>query len=144
MKTEAVRKIYFCAGHRVYGHESKCSNLHGHNYVLWVYATASELDHLGRVIDFSILKEKIDSWIQLHWDHTFLAFEKDAELRALEPLIQKNKPWFICPFNPTAENMATYLIKEIIPELLKGTGVSVTRLTLYETENCMVEVNSSN
>lgn len=140
MKTEAVRKIHFCAGHRVYGHESKCANLHGHNYVLWVHASADDLDNLGRIIDFSILKEKVDTWIQKNWDHTFLAYENDRELLALGPLIQKNKPWFICPFNPTAENMAGYLFKEIIPELLKGTGVVVSRLVLYETENCKVEV----
>ena len=57
MNIEAVRKIHFSAGHRVYGHESKCSNLHGHNYVLWVHAGAKELDELGRVIDFSVLKD---------------------------------------------------------------------------------------
>lgn len=140
MNIEAVRKIHFSAGHRVYGHESKCSNLHGHNYVLWVHAGAKELDELGRVIDFSVLKEKIDTWVQLHWDHTFLAFEMDNELMALEPLIKKNKPWFICPFNPTAENMAKYLFQAIIPGLLAGTGVSVTKLVLFETENCKVEV----
>ncbi len=140
MKTEAVRKIHFCAGHRVYGHESKCSNLHGHNYVLWVHASADKLDNLGRIIDFSILKEKVDTWIQMNWDHTFLAYKNDIELLALEPLIQKNKPWFVCPFNPTAENMAGFLFKEIIPELLEGTGVVVSRLVLYETENCKVEV----
>lgn len=140
MKTEAVRKIHFCAGHRVYGHESKCSNLHGHNYVLWVHASAEGLDGLGRIIDFSVLKEKVDTWIQINWDHTFLAYKNDLELLALEPLIQKNKPWFVCPFNPTAENMAGFLFKEIIPELLKDTGVIVSRLVLYETENCKVEV----
>lgn len=140
MKIEAVRKIHFSAGHRVFGHESKCSNLHGHNYVLWVHASAEELDVVGRVIDFSVLKEKVDTWIQLNWDHTFLSYELDSELLALEPLVKKNKPWFICSFNPTAENMAKYLFEAIIPELLKGTGVSVTKLVLYETENCKVEV----
>lgn len=140
MTIEAVRKIHFSTGHRVFGHESKCSNLHGHNYVLWVHASAKELDSLGRVIDFAVLKEKIDGWIQTNWDHTFLAYEKDAEVMALEPLIQKNKPWFICPFNPTAENMAKYLFESIIPKLLEGTGVSVVKLVLYETENCKVEV----
>ena len=140
MNIEAVRKIHFSAGHRVYGHESKCANMHGHNYVLWVHAAATKLDELGRVIDFSILKEKIDTWVQLHWDHTFLAFDKDTELMALEPMIKKNKPWFVCPFNPTAENMAKYLLEVVIPKLLAGTGVSVTKLVLFETENCKVEV----
>lgn len=140
MKIEAVRKIHFSAGHRVYGHESKCSNLHGHNYILWVHAVASELDDLGRVIDFSVLKEKIDSWIQLQWDHTFLVYENDSELLAMNSLIKKNKPWFVCPFNPTAENLAKFLLQEVIPDLLAGTGVLVTKLVLYETENCKVEV----
>lgn len=140
MKIEAVRKIHFSAGHRVHGHESKCSNLHGHNYVLWVHATAKELDSLGRVIDFSVLKEKIDSWIQLHWDHTFLVYDKDLEIMTLDHQIKKNKPWFICYFNPTAENMARYLFESIIPMLLEETGVSVTKVVLYETENCKVEI----
>jgi len=140
MKIKAARKFHFCAGHRVYGHESKCSNLHGHNYILWVHATADSLDSLGRVIDFSILKEKIDPWIQSHWDHTFLCFEKDREMLALEPLLEKNKPWFICSFNPTAENMGKYLFEEILPLLLSDTGVSVTKLELHETENCKVEI----
>ena len=141
MNIEAVRKIHFSAGHRVLGHESKCSNLHGHNYVLWVHASARNLDHLGRVIDFSILKEKIDSWVQLNWDHTMIVYEKDHEVLALDSQMIKNKPWFICAFNPTAENMAKYLFEFIIPQLLEGTGVTVTKIVLFETENCKVEVS---
>src|SRR5690606_32359280 len=104
-------------------------------------AEAQELDELGRVIDFSVLKQKIDPWLQEYWDHTFLCFEQDHELRSLETLAPKKKPWFVCPFNPTAENMALYLFKEILPELLKGTGVSISKVELWETENCKVEVS---
>ena len=50
-----TRRIQFCAGHRVMGHEGKCRNLHGHNYVVFVTAQADELDSVGRVIDFSVL-----------------------------------------------------------------------------------------
>jgi len=138
MRIEAVRKFHFCAGHRVLGHESKCANMHGHNYILWVHAEASELDELGRVIDFSVLKDKIDPWIQEKWDHTFLISDKDLELKCIEHLAPKKKDWFSCPFNPTAENMGRYLIHEIIPALLAGTGVTVTQLELQETENCKV------
>lgn len=138
MKIEAVRKFHFCAGHRVLGHESKCANMHGHNYVLWVHAEAPQLDELGRVIDFSELKEKIDPWLQANWDHTFLISHEDEELKKIEVISPKNKPWFICPFNPTAENMGKYLIEKIIPELLKSTQVKVTCIELQETENCKV------
>jgi len=138
VKIEAVRKFHFCSGHRVLGHESKCANMHGHNYILWVHAEAPSLDQLGRVIDFSVLKEKIDPWIQEKWDHTFLISEQDSELKKLEPLAPKKKAWFICPFNPTAENMGKYLLEIVIPELLSGTGVRVNQIELQETENCKV------
>lgn len=107
---------------------------------MWVHASAEKLDSLGRVIDFSVLKDKVDTWIQLYWDHTFLCYQNDLEILALEPQIKKNKPWFICSFNPTAEEMAKYLFESIIPSLLEDTGVTVTRVVLYETENCKIEV----
>lgn len=140
MKIEAIRKFHFCAGHRVYKHESKCANIHGHNYVLWVYAEAPDLDPLGRVVDFSELFGKIDPWLQENWDHTLLYYEEDPEMKALEKVAPKNRPWYSCSFNPTAENMGKYLINEIIPSLLSGTGASVKRLELFETENCKVVV----
>ena len=46
-------------GHRVVGHENKCRHLHGHNYRVHFVCTAANLDHIGRVIDFSIIKEKL-------------------------------------------------------------------------------------
>lgn len=133
------RRIQFCAGHRVLNHESKCANPHGHNYVVWIHARSSELDSIGRVIDFSVLKETIGKWIDLFWDHTFIVYEKDNDLfRSLMPY-HKNKPLFVAPFNPTAENMANYLLKEISPRLLEGTGVEVYKIELYETENCKAD-----
>lgn len=138
MRIEAIRKFHFCAGHRVLGHESKCANLHGHNYVLCVYAHAQQLNSLGMVIDFSVLKEKIDPWLQEYWDHNFLYFQEDEELKRLEPLAPKKKNWFACPFNPTAENMGRYLLEVIFPKLLEGTGVRIEKIELQETENCKV------
>ena len=67
-----TRRFQFCAGHRVHRHESKCRNLHGHNYVLFVTVTAPELDSLGRVIDFSIIKGLVGDWIDSKWDHGFI------------------------------------------------------------------------
>jgi 6-pyruvoyltetrahydropterin/6-carboxytetrahydropterin synthase len=138
---KAVRKIHFCSGHRVLNHESKCANLHGHNYVLWVYAEADSLDRVGRVIDFSVLKDKIGSWIDRFWDHTTLIYKKDWKLVAVKVFLEKNKPVFVCDFNPTAENMAQFLLDIVCPAVLTGTGVRVTKIELYETENCKVEVS---
>lgn len=133
-----VRKLHFCAGHRVLGHEGKCGNIHGHNYYVHLAAEGA-LDPLGRVIDFSLLKKRIGGWIETHWDHNFLVYEKDAEVIGMLKHISDHKEPFICPFNPTVENIASYLLFEAAPRLLEGTGVTLTKVTLFETENCYAE-----
>ncbi len=138
----ATRRIQFCSGHRVMGHESKCRHLHGHNYVALISARAP-LDDLGRVIDFSVLKDRVGRWIDEHWDHGFVVFEKDAScleaLRAFSSAEGIEQKLYLLPTNPTAENMADYLRREVCPSVLSDTGVEVFRVTLYETENCSAE-----
>ena len=138
---QCTRKLHFCAGHRVMGHENKCATPHGHNYYAHVTAFAPNLDEIGRVIDFSVLKERVGGWIDENWDHTFLVYEKDVEVVAALKKMPGNKPPFICPFNPTAEEMARYLLLEVAPKQLEGTGVTVTRVVIYETENCYAEAS---
>lgn len=135
-----IRRIQFCAGHRVLGHESKCANLHGHNYVAFFHARAQGLDSIGRVIDFSVLKNLIGGWIDDNWDHTTLIYSKDFDLVGVSPILSVNKPAFICDFNPTAENMAQFLLDSVCPRVLSGSGVEVVKVVLWETENCFVEV----
>lgn len=144
-----TRRIQFCAGHRVYGHESKCANAHGHNYVALFEAagepvsrltyeggvTNNSLDKLGRIIDFSVLKERIGGWIDANWDHGFIHYSGDVEMYNALALIPGQKLYSMRD-NPTAENMARFLLNDICPRLLEGTGVKITRVTIYETENC--------
>lgn len=139
----AVRKIHFCSGHRVLNHESKCANAHGHNYVLWAYAEPigfNGLDSIGRVIDFSVIKEKLGGWIEEFWDHSFLIYKEDKELMNIREVLGKNKPPYICSFNPTAEEMGKFLIEKVCPDLFRDTGVMISKIVLYETENCFIEV----
>lgn len=143
-KVNISRRIQFCAGHRLYQHESKCRNLHGHNYVVHVHAQANKLDHLGRVIDFSILKDKIGGWIDDNWDHGFIYCEQDDICRKVFKNIQMfmEMKIFVLPCNPTAENMAEYLLNTVCPNLMKGTGVEVFKIVLEETENCCATVTN--
>jgi 6-pyruvoyltetrahydropterin/6-carboxytetrahydropterin synthase len=135
-KITCTRRIHFCAGHRVFQHEGKCANPHGHNYYAYITAEADALDSTGRVIDFSVLKEKIGSWIDQQWDHTFIVFEKDEEMIRSLKIVKSPKEPFIAPFNPTAENIANYLLTQVCPMVLKGTGVTVSKVVVYETDNC--------
>lgn len=135
----AVRRLQFCAGHRVHRHESKCRHLHGHNYVAFFHAEAEDgLDALGRVIDFGVLKAKIQPWIEEHWDHGTILWGEDAEAIAALTALPGQKLYRLAA-NPTAENMALALLHEICPRLLAGTGVTITRVVLWETENCYAE-----
>ena len=139
MTTTATRRLQFCAGHRVHKHESKCRNLHGHNYVVFLTAaseTEDPLDELGRVIDFGVLKEKFGAWIDEHWDHGFIVSKKDREAIYAVTNIEEQKVYFLDD-NPTAENMAEHLLLSVGPEVLEGTGVKLVKVELWETENCV-------
>ncbi len=134
-KMECVRKFWFCCGHRIVGHENKCANPHGHNYTLFVTAQADSLDNIGRIIDFALLKEKVETWIDQNWDHTFLIYKNDELLMPLKDHLSYNKQVFICDFNPTAENMASFLLHKIMPNILNGLGIKATKIELWESEN---------
>lgn len=139
MHVKVTRKLEFDAGHRVMNHESKCATLHGHRYTVEVTAEAEQLDSIGRIIDFSVLKEKIGTWLDLHWDHNVIVFEKDIVTKiALMSIPQKKAPW-VAEWNPTAENMADYLLRVVCPEQLKDTGVQVTKIRVWETPNCWAD-----
>lgn len=157
LMTTCTRRLTFEAGHRVYGHENKCANMHGHSYKVEVSARQvapwsitkpgfreeiTGLDAVGRVIDFSVLKEKVGGWIDRHWDHAFICYEKDEQLKEFFTFDQfddappvGNKHW-VLHSNPTAENLALYLLTYVCPLVLEGTNVEVYRVILYETENC--------
>lgn len=133
------RRLQWCMGHRLYGHEGKCRHLHGHNYVGYFHARARALDNVGRVIDFSVIKERVGSWIETYWDHGFLYWDCDKELKEFFRFNDKNKS-FPHPTNPTAENIALYLIHSVCPQVLEGAGVEIYRVLVWETENCFAEV----
>jgi len=136
--TTIVRRFQFCAGHRIFKHEGKCAGIHGHNYVVQFYAAADALDEVGRVIDFGVLKDKLGGWLEAHWDHAFICYEKDEEMRSLLARVP-DQHVFVSPVNPTAENLARYLLDVVGPQQLAGTCVQLTRVVLWETENCRAE-----
>lgn len=86
-----VEKIMeISASHKLnLNYESKCSNLHGHNWKIKVYMKSVELDENGMVYDFSKIKSHINDKI----DHKNLNEVLD--------------------FNPTAENIAKWVCDEL-------------------------------
>ena len=137
-----VRQLRFCAGHRLHGHEGRCAFFHGHNYRVDIEVVGAgggaEVDDVGRVVDFSLIKKRMLGWLDANWDHAFLVFEEDANALAAVRMVQPTK-YFVMPWNPTAENMARYLLEVVAPNVLGDLGVIARRVAVWETdESCAV------
>lgn len=113
------------------------------------------LDNVGRVIDFSVVKTTLCQWLEDNWDHKFLHWEHDSVINSLivvastefarENNLVKDEDYdpFVnslvaLPFNPTAENLATYMVDVIGPQLLDQYGVELVECTIEETSKCHV------
>lgn len=70
-------------------YESKCENMHGHNWNIKVYLKSKDLDDNGMVMDFAIIKKRVMDKM----DHKYLNEVFD--------------------FNPTAENIAYWIQQEL-------------------------------
>lgn len=70
-------------------YESKCTQLHGHNWIITIECKSEELNENGMVTDFTHVKNSIVSRL----DHKVL---ND-----------------VLPFNPTAERIAKWIVDEI-------------------------------
>lgn len=140
MAIEAERYHDICCGHRVVGHEGKCRNLHGHNYRFHFTIRALKLDEVGRVIDFSVIKQKLCMWLEENWDHRMLIWFEDPLLEQLRELDRTVTP---VPFNPTAENIAKHIVEVIAPMQLVDTGAELVKLKIEETRKCSVNYKSA-
>lgn len=133
---EVERYHDISCGHRVHGHESKCAHLHGHNYRIFftVQADNKQLDMIGRVLDFSVIKARLCVWLENQWDHKMLIWAEDPiglELCDIDP-----DGIVLVSFNPTAENMAEYLVTVVGPKELEGTGCILVACRIEETRKC--------
>jgi 6-pyruvoyltetrahydropterin/6-carboxytetrahydropterin synthase len=133
-----MRRIKFCAGHRLYRHGGKCEFFHGHNYTADFYVSGTDTDDVGRVIDFAELKQKFKGWLDEHWDHGFILCQEDENGIGAAKMVQPCK-YYVMPCNPTAENMARHLLDVVCPGLLEGSGVRTTKVVIWETDEAFAE-----
>ena len=134
-----TRRIEFDAAHRILNHESKCKMLHGHRYALEIKFAAEKLDGLGRIIDFGKVRDILGSWVDKHLDHNTILSIKDKNLGEKIASETGQKIYYLKE-NPTAENIAKHIFKEICPKLFAKKNVRCVAIKLYETPNCSVDV----
>lgn len=84
------KRMEIAGSHRLnLSYESKCENLHGHNWIVTVFCKAEKLNKDGMVVDFKHIKDRIHAKL----DHGNL-----------------NE---ILDFNPTAENISRWICEQI-------------------------------
>ncbi len=133
-----TKRIEFDSAHRIPNHTSGCKMLHGHRYVIEATFAAEELDDMGMVIDFAIIKEKLGSWINKNWDHNTILYQGDLELGVMIENYTGQKVFFV-DFYPTAENLARFLLNKVCHDLFSPLGVSCIKIKLYETPSSYSE-----
>lgn len=111
---EVYVKTHFSAAHALRGYPGVCARTHGHNWIIEVYVKCRELDDIGIGIDFRDIKQTVKEVLE-EIDHFNL-----NELDAFKEI------------NPTSENIARFLFKEIGKKLNTGT-VKVSKVMVSET-----------
>jgi 6-pyruvoyltetrahydropterin/6-carboxytetrahydropterin synthase len=107
---------HFSGAHRLRYLHGKCEELHGHNWKVEVSVASSRLNQEGVVIDFKVLKQKMEKVLK-KLDHTFL----------------NDLPYF-SGMEPSSENIARYVFDQMKKEL-KGHPARLKKVTAWESEN---------
>jgi len=126
-----TRRYTFSSAHHLIGmrERHKCSNLHGHNYVLEV--TVSGTLHNGLIVDAADLDIAVGPVLARIDHHDLNEVAKAGGPAAV--LVQ-----------PSVENVAAYLWAALAFLRRDSTGgFRLERLRLYETERLWAEVTST-
>jgi len=115
----------FASAHTLRDYPGACSRMHGHNWKVELEAVASALDDVGMGIDFKQMKAAANE-VGDRLDHRYL--------NDLEPFTE---------INPTAENIAAYMYREIAT-LLNSDTIRVKAVTLWETDRACVRYSEEN
>lgn len=129
----------FSAAHRIEGH-AKCGRMHGHNYrVLVTISSQQEVDDMGFIVDFGIVKEIVNPIID-SMDHRYIVSRANtvAECPYLYNTENSSHEDDICyiPINQTsAELLATWLKDTIqMAFIRKEYQVIIAEVIVWETD----------
>ncbi|MFH1622680.1 MAG: 6-carboxytetrahydropterin synthase QueD [Candidatus Omnitrophota bacterium] len=110
---EVYVKSNFSAAHRLRGYKGKCEDLHGHNWKVEVFIENENLDDIGMVADFKKIKMVLSKILE-QLDHTYI-----------------NNLSYFKKVNPTSENIAKYIFKQLEA---KSKSLKLKKVTVWESE----------
>lgn len=110
----------FEAAHFIDGYEGKCARLHGHNWEVVAVVHGEQLDKLGMLIDFKILKAELKKVLD-EFDHRYL-----------------NELATFAKENPTAENLARKIFKRLATSDVFNGSTKLYAVRVHETPGSCV------
>ena len=110
----------FEAAHIIDGYDGKCARLHGHNWIVEAIVHGKELDKLGMLVDFKILKAELNKILD-EFDHRFL--------NELATFAQEN---------PTAENLARKIFERLAASEIFTGSTKLFAVKVHESPNSCV------
>lgn len=110
----------FEAAHFIRGYAGKCSRLHGHNWQVAALVRGEELDALGMLVDFKIVKAELNKILD-EFDHRFL---NELDTFATD--------------NPTAENLARKIFQRLAASNIFGGSTKLYAVKVHESPNSCV------
>jgi len=107
----------FSSAHNLREYEGNCERLHGHNWQIEVLLKGEQLDDLGMLVDFRVLKKELKNILST-LDHTYL-----------------NDHEYFSKVNPTSENIAHFIYQE----LKSCFGEKMDKVVIWESNNSAAE-----
>ena len=130
---EISKKHELQCGHRIMGHSGKCKYLHGHSYKFTFGVMADELDELGMIVDFSVLKKVLIKWLDNKFDHKMILHKNDLII----PYSMDEECGIIrVNYNPTVENLAHNIFFEAKENLIQYPKIKLRYVEIEETSTC--------
>lgn len=136
-----TKEFHFEMAHALYGYDGPCKNIHGHSYKLSVSIIGkinNQKNHPknGMVVDFTDLKEIVNSQIVNRFDHTLVLNGNSPHKNFVEKenIFEKI---ILVDYQPTCENLLVDFVNKIIPHLPKN--MKLHHLRLSETATSCAE-----
>lgn len=111
----------FEAAHRIAGYPGKCDRLHGHNWRVEATVAGTELDGLGMLVDFKLVKKALKDVLE-ELDHRYL--------NELTPFSEG--------LNPTAENLSRLIFERLAGADIFTKGTQLVSICVWESPNSSV------
>lgn len=110
---ELTIKSHFDAAHALRGYPGECRMLHGHTWDVEVTVAATEVDEIGIVYDFKLLKDDLNAVLGAY-DHAYV--------NEIEPFTE---------ISPTAENLARVIYERLVETV--DAKVRVVEVAVWES-----------